>query len=95
MPRNIVYFQYAVLGKAATARKPSKIKGYSDFMIFPQNKKFPLNLVFGDFLCFWEHFWEIGGGGVSLPQRGGMAKINIHLQKLGNWFFTQIYFLIF
>ena len=33
--------------------------------------------------------------GVSLPQRGGMAKINIHLQKLGNWFFTQIYFLIF
>lgn len=47
------------------------------------------------FLCFWEHFWEIGGGGVSLPKRGGMAKINIHLQKLGNWFFTQIYFLIF
>ena len=63
---------------------PVKIKGYSDFMIFPQNKS-----------CFWEHFWEIGGGGVSLPQRGGMAKINIHLQKLGNWFFTQIYFLIF
>lgn len=83
------------LGKAATARKPSKIKGYSDFMLFPQNKKFSLNLVFGIFLCFWEHFWEIGGGGVSLPQRGEMAKINIHLQKLGNWFFTQIYFLIF
>lgn len=83
------------LGKAATARKPSKIKGYSDFMIFPQNKKFPLNLVFGDFFMFLGTFWEIGGGGVSLPQRGGMAKINIHLQKLENWFFTQIYFLIF
>ena len=27
---------------------PVKIKGYSDFMIFPQNKKFPINLVFGN-----------------------------------------------
>ena len=45
-------FNMPFLGKAATARKPSKIKGYSDFMIFPQNKKFPLNLVFGDFFMF-------------------------------------------
>ena len=39
-------------GKAATARKPSKINGYSDFMIFPKNKKFSPNLVFGDFFMF-------------------------------------------
>ena len=51
--------------KAATARKPSKIKGYSDFMIFPQNKKFPLNLVFGDFFMFFGNIFGKSVGAVS------------------------------
>ena len=74
---------------------PVKSRVTAILWFFLKIKKIPQILFWGIFLCFWEHFWEIGGGGVSLPKRGGMAKINIHLQKLGNWFFTQIYFLIF
>ena len=74
-------------GKAATARKPSKIKGYSDFMILPKNKKFSPNLVFGDFFMFLGTF--LGNRrGRCLPSPAGRNGEN-------KYSFTEIGKLVF
>lgn len=53
-------------------------------------------MFLGNFSRFRECFWGGRRGAVpAFSNRGGMAEINIYLQKLGNWFFIQIYFLIF
>ena len=42
--------------------KPSKINTFKQFFISPKRmflgRKIPRNSFLGDFICFWEHFWE-------------------------------------
>lgn len=86
-PEHSIFSICRFLGKAATARKPSKIKGYSDFMIFPQNKKNPPNLVLGDFFMFLGTF--LGNRrGRCLPSQTGRNGEN-------KYSFTEIGKLVF